>query len=99
MPLAKGSLESVPIEEHLGGAADEMDVDDDGTQRPKEVADWGVEPNFDDLEDEDREVSCVILYLVENKLTSLRTALKRSIASLRDKSPSSKRISRSLFRI
>jgi hypothetical protein len=95
LPLAKGSLESVPIEEHLGGAADEMDVDDDGTQRPKEVADWGVEPNFDDLEDEDREVSCMIPSQTGRKLTPNRIARKRSTASLRDKSPSSKRISRS----
>lgn len=50
-------MEKVPIEENLGGAGDEMDIDDDGTQRPKEVADWGVEPDFETLEDDDKEVS------------------------------------------
>lgn len=34
-----------------------MDVDDDGTQRPAETDDFGIEPDFDELEDEDKEVS------------------------------------------
>ena len=55
LPLVKGRLDKVPIEENLG-QDDEMEVDDDGTQRPKAVADWGVEPNFEVLEDEDKEV-------------------------------------------
>lgn len=35
-----------------------MDVDEDeeGTQRPKRVADFGIEVNFDDVDDEEREV-------------------------------------------
>ncbi len=35
-----------------------MDVDEDeeGTQRPKRVADYGIEVDFDDLDDEEREV-------------------------------------------
>lgn len=32
-----------------------MDVDDDETQRPAETDDFGIEPDFEDLEDEDRE--------------------------------------------
>lgn len=34
-----------------------MDIDEeDGTQKPKTVSDFGVEVDFDALEDEDREV-------------------------------------------
>jgi structural maintenance of chromosome 1 len=63
--LLRGSLDKVPIEENLNAGADDMEVDDDGTQRPKEVADWGVEPDFEILDDEDKEVS---LALIETSL-------------------------------
>ena len=35
-----------------------MDVDEDeeGTQRPKRVADFGIEVDFDSLDDDEREV-------------------------------------------
>lgn len=64
LPLLRGTLDKVPIEENLNAGADDMEVDDDGTQRPKEVADWGVEPDFEVLDDEDKEVSyriCLVL--------------------------------------
>jgi hypothetical protein len=34
----------------------EVDEDEDNTQQPKAVADYGIEIEFDSLEDEDREV-------------------------------------------
>lgn len=34
-----------------------MDVDDEGTQRPTEVKDFGIVPDFDVLEDDDKNVS------------------------------------------
>jgi structural maintenance of chromosome 1 len=34
-----------------------MDVDDDGTQRPLSVDDYGIEVDFESLEDDEREVS------------------------------------------
>lgn len=33
-----------------------MDIDDDGTQRPAEVTDYGVKPDFDELDEEAKEV-------------------------------------------
>lgn len=33
-----------------------MDIDDDGTQLPAETNDFGIKPDFDQLEDEDKEV-------------------------------------------
>lgn len=39
-----------------------MDVDDeDGTQRPKAVQDYGIEVDFKDLDDEEREVRRLLL--------------------------------------
>jgi structural maintenance of chromosome 1 len=60
LPLVRGNLNKVPIEEDR---EDElaMDVDDEGTQQVKEVNDYGVEPDFDGLEDEDREVRHVTI--------------------------------------
>lgn len=58
LPLIKGNLNKVPIEENREDElAMDMDVDDEGTQQVKEADDYGVEPDFDQLEDEDREVS------------------------------------------
>lgn len=34
-----------------------MDIDDDGTQRPAAVDDFGVVPDFDELDEEAKEVS------------------------------------------
>lgn len=34
-----------------------MDVDDDGTQRPITVKDYGVKPDFGELDDEAKEVN------------------------------------------
>ena len=56
LPLVKGKLSRVPIEEERLDEGD-MDVDDEGTQRVREVDDYGVEPDFEQLDDEDREVS------------------------------------------
>ncbi|WVF72212.1 hypothetical protein IAT40_007024 [Kwoniella sp. CBS 6097] len=56
VPLVRGSLNKVPIEEPTR-LRDEngMDIDDDGSQRPVEADDYGIEPDFEDLEDEDKE--------------------------------------------
>ncbi|CDZ96284.1 cohesin complex subunit psm1 [Phaffia rhodozyma] len=58
LPLESGSLNNVPIE-----AADEEDVpdamhvdgDEDETQRPLQVKDYGIQVDFDGLTDEDKE--------------------------------------------
>jgi hypothetical protein len=36
-----------------------MDIDEDNTQRPRAVTDYGIEVDFDMLDDEDREVVTV----------------------------------------
>ncbi|KAJ2928232.1 hypothetical protein H1R20_g8845, partial [Candolleomyces eurysporus] len=55
LPLREGNLKNVPMEENLREEVT-MDVDDeDATQRPKAVADYGLEVDFDSVGDEDRE--------------------------------------------
>ncbi|GJJ15239.1 hypothetical protein Clacol_009515 [Clathrus columnatus] len=55
LPLVRGNLKNVPMEENL--RHDAMNIDDEnGTQKPIEVADYGLEVDFSLLEDEEREV-------------------------------------------
>ncbi|CAE6414576.1 unnamed protein product [Rhizoctonia solani] len=53
IPLESGSLKSVPLEP--GQPTDGMDLDDeDETQRAREVQDYGIEVDFDGLDDDER---------------------------------------------
>ncbi|EKM82180.1 hypothetical protein AGABI1DRAFT_36117 [Agaricus bisporus var. burnettii JB137-S8] len=51
LPLLSGHLKNVPMEEVFT-----MDIDDDedGTQKPKAVADYGIEVNFELIDEDDR---------------------------------------------
>ena len=54
IPLAAGSLDSVPINADFlirGDDPDSMDVDDDGMFRT-EIPDWGIEIDYDSLSDD-----------------------------------------------
>lgn len=54
LPLLEGNLKNVPMEENLREEV-AMDVDDDdGTQQPRQVQDYGVEVDFDSLTEEER---------------------------------------------
>ncbi|KIK68666.1 hypothetical protein GYMLUDRAFT_729684 [Collybiopsis luxurians FD-317 M1] len=57
LPLLSGNLRNVPMEESLREEV-AMDVDgedEDGTQRPKAVQDYGIEVDFADIDDDERE--------------------------------------------
>ncbi|KAK7020211.1 Structural maintenance of chromosomes protein 1 [Paramarasmius palmivorus] len=55
LPLISGSLKNVPMEENLREeVAMDVDEDDDATQRPKQVADYGIEVDFDMIGEDDR---------------------------------------------
>ncbi|KAG1767848.1 hypothetical protein EV702DRAFT_745320 [Suillus placidus] len=54
LPLLEGNLKNVPMEENLREEV-AMDVDDDdGTQQPRQVQDYGIEVDFDSLTEEER---------------------------------------------
>jgi structural maintenance of chromosome 1 len=58
IPLLKGSLKSVPMEENLGGEASMMvDGDEDESERPRQVEDYDIEVDYSELEDEEMEDS------------------------------------------
>ncbi|EDR03647.1 condensin complex subunit SMC1 [Laccaria bicolor S238N-H82] len=55
LPLLEGNLKHVPMEENLReDVAMDVDEDEDGTQRPKVVADYGIEVDFESIEDDER---------------------------------------------
>ncbi|KAF8650227.1 hypothetical protein AX16_005342 [Volvariella volvacea WC 439] len=57
LPLLKGNLRNVPLEENFRDDEDAMLVDEDGdngTQRPKEVPDYAIEVDFDQLEEDEK---------------------------------------------
>ncbi|KAI9569904.1 hypothetical protein HD554DRAFT_2088472 [Boletus coccyginus] len=55
LPLLAGHLKNVPMEENLRDeVAMDVDEDEDGTQRPKQVQDYGIEVDFAALDDEER---------------------------------------------
>ncbi|KAF8137566.1 RecF/RecN/SMC, partial [Boletus edulis] len=55
LPLVTGNLKNVPMEENLRDeVAMDVDEDEDGTQRPRQVQDYGIEVDFAALNDEER---------------------------------------------
>ncbi|KAH8082807.1 cohesin complex subunit psm1 [Cristinia sonorae] len=57
IPLLQGQLRNVPMEENLRDeVAMDVDEDEEGTQRPKRVQDYGIEVNFDQITEEEREM-------------------------------------------
>jgi hypothetical protein len=63
-----------------------MDIDEDGTQRAAAADDFGVEPDFEELDEEAKEVSD-IEGAHGHVLISIRTAPKRSGVSSKRRSP------------
>ena len=47
----------------------DVDEDEDGTQRPKKVQDFGIEVNFEGLDDEEREVRTRLVYSIHRLAT------------------------------
>jgi structural maintenance of chromosome 1 len=59
IPLLKGNLKNVPMEENLRGE-EEMEVDqdeEDESEGPQRVRDYGIEVDYSELEDEEMEDS------------------------------------------
>ncbi|KAF9652766.1 hypothetical protein BDM02DRAFT_2623366 [Thelephora ganbajun] len=58
IPLLKGNLKNVPMEENLRDeVAMQMEGDEDESERPRQVQDYGIEVDYSELEDEEMEDS------------------------------------------
>ncbi|KAE9404591.1 condensin complex subunit SMC1 [Gymnopus androsaceus JB14] len=80
LPLLEGNLRNVPMEENLRDEV-AMDVDgddEDGTQRPKAVQDYGIEVDFEDVGDDEREDgSPEALAELDAQITKLNAEIER----------------------
>lgn len=58
IPLLRGNLKNVPMDESLHKEESmQVDGDEDESERPNEVQDYGIEVDYSELEDEDMEDS------------------------------------------
>ena len=57
IPLLKGNLKNVPMEENLHEDVMQVDKDEDDSERPRRVHDYGIEVDYSELEDEEMEDS------------------------------------------
>lgn len=58
IPLTKGNLKNVPMDESLRTeVAMQVDGDEDESESPQKVHDYGIEVDYSDLEDEEMEDS------------------------------------------
>ncbi|KAL5537272.1 SMC1_1 [Sanghuangporus sanghuang] len=82
--LGSGSLKNVLIEENLREEVT-MDIDDeDGTQRPRRVPDYGIEVEFDLLDDEEREDgSAEMGSTYDSSITKLNTEIERMAPNMK----------------
>ncbi|KAF7984629.1 hypothetical protein HWV62_12853 [Athelia sp. TMB] len=79
LPLVEGNLKNVPMEENLReDAAMDVDEDDDGTQQVKKVADYGIEVDFESLDEDERENnSAETLAEFDAAITKLNSEIER----------------------
>ncbi|KAG8734029.1 Structural maintenance of chromosomes protein 1 [Ceratobasidium sp. 423] len=83
IPLESGSLKSVPLEP--GQPTDGMDLDDeDETQRAREVQDYGIEVDFDGLDDDERaNGSAEIGAELDSEITRLTGEIERMAPNMK----------------
>ncbi|CAK5262899.1 unnamed protein product [Mycena citricolor] len=89
LPLLQGHLKNVPMEENLREeVAMDIDDDEDGTQQPRRVADYGIEVDFAQLDDEDREDGSA------NSLAEFDAAITKITEEIEKMAPNMKAIDR-----
>ncbi|KAF9225691.1 condensin complex subunit SMC1 [Gyrodon lividus] len=89
LPLLAGNLKNVPMEEHLRDeVAMDIDEDEDGTQRPKQVQDYAIEVDFAALDDEERATNS------PETLSEFDTSITKLNADIEHMAPNLKAIER-----
>ena len=57
IPLLEGDLKKVPMNESLRNLEEDEEKDEDESERPQKVEDYGIEIDYSELEDEEMEDS------------------------------------------
>ncbi|KAJ7497178.1 condensin complex subunit SMC1 [Mycena latifolia] len=85
LPLLQGNLKNVPMEENLREeVAMDVDEDEDGTQQPRRVQDFGIEVDFEGLDDDDREDgSADAIAEFDAEITKLNAEIERMAPNMK----------------
>ncbi|KAF8638669.1 hypothetical protein AX17_002030 [Amanita inopinata Kibby_2008] len=85
LPLLQGHLKNVPMEENLREeVAMDIDEDESGTQLVKKVQDYGIEVDFEMLDEEDREDgSADALARFDKQIATLNTEIEKMAPNLK----------------
>ncbi|KAF8525826.1 condensin complex subunit SMC1 [Hysterangium stoloniferum] len=85
LPLEEGNLKNVPMEENLrGDVAMDVDEDEDGTQRPKQVDNYGIQVDFSSLDDDERQDGSADAGAVfDNSISKLAAEIERMAPNMK----------------
>ncbi|KAJ3507775.1 hypothetical protein NLJ89_g6117 [Agrocybe chaxingu] len=84
LPLLEGNLKNVPMEENLREEM-AMDVDDDenGTQRPKAVADYGIQVDFASIDEDNAQNLVEALSQLDKEITDKTAEIERMAPNMK----------------
>nr|AYN55353.1 cohesin complex subunit I [Sparassis latifolia] len=85
LPLVEGNLKNVPMEENLRDeVAMDVDEDEDGTQPVKRIPDYGIEVDFEALDDDERgDVSADAVAGFDRKIAKLNSEIERMAPNMK----------------
>ncbi|KZT66248.1 cohesin complex subunit psm1 [Daedalea quercina L-15889] len=85
LPLVEGNLKNVPMEENLRDeVAMDVDEDEEGSQHVKRIPDYGIEVNFDSLDDDEREDgSAEALAEIDSQISKVNSDIERLAPNLK----------------
>ncbi|KAF8996172.1 condensin complex subunit SMC1 [Cyathus striatus] len=85
LPLKAGNLKHVPMEENLREeVAMDVDEDENNTQGPKQVSDYGIEIDFDSLDEDEREEDeAATIAKFEKEISNLNNEIERMAPNMK----------------
>ncbi|KAH9924069.1 condensin complex subunit SMC1 [Fomitopsis serialis] len=85
LPLVEGNLRNVPMEENLREeVAMDVDEDEEGSQHVKRIPDYGIEVDFDSLEDDEREENpAEALADIDSQISKVNSDIERLAPNLK----------------
>ncbi|TFY68970.1 hypothetical protein EVJ58_g695 [Rhodofomes roseus] len=85
LPLVEGNLRNVPMEENLREeVAMDVDEDEEGSQHVKRIPDYGIEVDFDSLEDDEREENpAEALADIDSQISKVNSEIERLAPNLK----------------
>ncbi|KAF8957847.1 condensin complex subunit SMC1 [Flammula alnicola] len=84
LPLLEGNLKHVPMEENLREEmAMDVDEDENGTQRPKLVADYGIQVDFESIDEDNPEDPTEALLRLDKEIADKIAEIERMAPNMK----------------